>query len=44
MEEIGTGEKEINGESESKEEEMLIQITNISVLVVTIDPQAKQFI
>ena len=42
MEEIGTGEKEINGESESKKEDTLIQITNISVTVFTIDPQAKQ--
>ena len=42
MEEIGTGEKEINGESESKEADMLIQITNISVPVVTIDLEAKR--
>ena len=42
MEEIGTGEKEINGESESKEENTLLHNTNISVQVITIDPQAKQ--
>ena len=42
IEENGTGEKEINGESESKEEETLIQTTNNSVPVVPIDPQAKR--
>ena len=39
IEENGSGEKEINGESESKEEETLIQSTNISV---PIDPQARR--
>ena len=42
IEENGTGEKEINGESESKEENTLLHNTNISVQVITIDPQAKQ--
>ena len=40
IEENGSnGEKEINGESESKEEKTLIQSTNISV---PIDPQARR--
>ena len=42
IEENGTGEKEINGESESKEADTLIQITNISVPVDTIDLEAKR--